>query len=220
MFGAALFDWDGVVVDSSAAHKESWEILAREEGLPLEADHFAKSFGRTNKVIIPEVYRWTNVPSEIARIGDRKEVLYREIISSMPAEKLALPGAVELLHALKAAGIPAAVGSSTARDNITLILGKLGIADCFGGMITAENVSRGKPDPEVFLKGAEVLGVAPADCVVFEDAVYGVEAAMAGGMKSVAVLTTHSRECFVGKASLIVDRLTEITLPKLAALWH
>ncbi len=208
------------MVDSSAAHKESWEALAREEGLPLAEDHFAKSFGRTNKVIIPEVYCWTKEPAEIVRIGERKEYLYREIISQWSAERLALPGALELLHALKAAGIPTAVGSSTAKENITLVLGKLGVAECFSAMITAENVSRGKPDPEVFLKGAAALGIAPEDCVVFEDAVYGIEAAKAGGMKAVAVLTSHPRQSFVGKADLIVDSLSEITPASLATLWR
>jgi len=219
MLGAALFDWDGVVVDSFAAHKESWEQLARDEGFPLERDHFVKSFGRTNMVIIPEIYCWTRAPEEVERLSVRKEVMYREIITSWSAQKLALPGAVELLYALNEAGIPCAVGSSTAKENITLILAKLGIADCFKAMITAESVTRGKPDPEVFLKGAEALGVAPADCVVFEDAVYGIDAARAGGMKAVAVLTSHSRESFIGRADMIVNRLPEVSLSALRALW-
>jgi len=219
MLEGALFDWDGVIVDSSAAHKQSWEDLAREEGFPLEKDHFAKSFGRTNAVIIPDVYRWTTDPAEITRLGLRKEDMYRAIISRWSAQKLALPGAIDLLRALNEAGIPCAVGSSTARENIMLIVDKLGIADCFSAMITAENVSRGKPDPEVFLKGAAALGFAPCNCVVFEDAVYGVDAARAGGMKAVAVLTSHPKDSFIGRADLIIDRLSELTIPALRALF-
>ncbi|MFA5258305.1 MAG: HAD hydrolase-like protein, partial [Opitutales bacterium] len=92
MLKGALFDWDGVIVDSSAAHKQSWEALARAEGLPLEDDHFAKSFGRTNAVIIPDVYRWTKDPAQIARLSLRKEEMYRAIISRWSAERLVLPG--------------------------------------------------------------------------------------------------------------------------------
>jgi HAD superfamily hydrolase (TIGR01509 family) len=219
MLGCALFDWDGVVVDSSKAHEDSWMMLAREAGYPLTSEMFRKSFGRTNKVIIPDAYGWTRDPAEIESLGLRKEELYRQIVSGMSAEALALPGAIALVRALRAAGVPCAVGSSTARENITLILGKLGIADCFDAMITAEDVTRGKPDPEVFLKGAAALGVAPANAVVFEDAVHGIEAAMAGGMKSVAVLTSHPREMFVGKATLIVERLTQIGVADLEKLW-
>ena len=220
MFRGALFDWDGTVVDSGSAHEESWMRLAREEHLYLTPEMFRRSFGCTNKVIIPNAYKWTQDPKEIERLSLRKEVLYREFVAAHGnAADYALPGALELLYALKKTGIPCAVGSSAPRANIDQLAGRLGIADCFKALVTAEDVSHGKPDPEVFLKGAAAIGVDPQDCIVFEDAVHGIEAGRAGGMKTVAILTTHAREDFEGKADLIVNRLTEVTPESLRALW-
>lgn len=216
MLKAALFDWDGVVVDSSKAHKESWEMLARERNLPLPPDHFAKSFGRKNEVIIPDIYQWSDDPEEIKELGHAKETLYLKLLGEWGLE--ALPGVEDLLNGLKAAGIPCAVGTSTPRSNLDYALKVLGFADCFSALVTAEDVNRGKPDPEVFLKGAEALGVDPADCVVFEDAVYGIDAALAGNMKAVAVLTSHPREKF-DHAHLVVEHLTEVNVDRLRTLW-
>ena len=211
MLGGALFDWDGTVVDTSAAH---------EENLHLTQDMFRLSFGCTNKVIIPDAYKWTSDPVEVERLSLRKEVIYREIVARQSADDLALPGAISLIRALQSAGIPCAVGSSAPLANIEQIAGKLGLLDCFGALITAECVTRGKPDPEVFLKGAAALGVKPENCVVFEDAVHGVEAAKAGGMKIVAVLTSHPRKSFEGLADLIVNRLSGVTVNDLRGLWR
>ncbi|HNX03901.1 MAG TPA: HAD family phosphatase [Opitutales bacterium] len=219
MLSAALFDWDGTVVDSGAAHEKSWFLLAKEEGLPITREMFLASFGRTNKFIIPQAYKWTSDPAEIERLGERKEVLYREIVAKMRGDELALPGAVELVKALRKAGIPCGVGSSAPRANIEQLIRQIGLDGSFGALVTAESVTKSKPDPEVFLKGAASLGVDPKDCVVFEDAVHGIEAGRAAGMKTVAVLTTHKREDFEGLADLIVERLDEVTLPGLMALW-
>ena len=219
MLGGALFDWDGTVVDSSAAHEESWMQLAREEHFHLTREMFQRSFGCTNRVIIPEAYQWTRDPAEIDRLGDRKEVIYREFVAKMRADELALPGAIELIRALRTAGVPCAVGSSAPRANIEQVIGTLGLQGCFGALITAECVSRGKPDPEVFLKGATALGVESSDCVVFEDAVHGVEAAKAGGVKAVAVLTSHPRASFDGLADWIVNRLSDVSMDDLRGLW-
>lgn len=219
MIWGALFDWDGVVVNSVNAHEESWFMLAREKGLPLTSEMFRASFGCTNKIIIPEAYKWTTVPSEIEELGQRKEVLYREIIATKNADEIAVPGSRELLHALHEAGIPCAVGSSTPLENITTVLDKLGLRECFRAIVSAEDVKRGKPDPEVFLKGAAALELKPANCVVFEDAVHGIEAGKTGGMKTVAVLTTHPRKSFEGLADRIVSSMTDVTLPMLEGLW-
>jgi HAD superfamily hydrolase (TIGR01509 family) len=216
MLRAALFDWDGVIVDSSAAHKESWEMLARERGLPLPPNHFARSFGRKNAVIIPEIYKWSQDPAEIEELGKAKEHLYLKLLGEWGLE--ALPGVETLLRALNAAGIPCAVGTSTPKSNIDYALDALGFHDHFQILVTAEDVTHGKPDPEVFLKGAAALGVDPADAVVFEDAVYGIDAALAGGMKAVAVTTSHPREKFA-RAHLVVDSLEELDVDRLRGLW-
>ena len=185
----ALFDWDGVIIDSSRHHEESWERLARELGLPLPADHFTKGFGRKNEFIIPHLLRWTEAPEEIRRISLRKEALYREVVAEWGLEPL--PGVRVWLERLRAASVPCAIGSSTHRANIDLSLGLIGLGEFFTGIVTAEDVSAGKPDPEVFVKAARSIGRAPERCVVFEDAFVGIEAARAGGMKVIGVATTH-----------------------------
>ena len=219
MLEGALFDWDGTIVDTSAAHEKSWMLLAREEGLHLTPEMFRLSFGCTNNVIIPNAYKWTTDPARIKYWGDRKEVLYREIMANESAEKMVLPGAVSLIRALKDAGILCSVGSSAPRANIEQLVDRLGIRDCFGALVTAECVTRGKPDPEVFLKGAAAIGVDPRNCVVFEDAVHGVNAGKAAGAKTVAILSSHGRDAFEGLADKIVDSLADISIDDLRGLW-
>jgi HAD superfamily hydrolase (TIGR01509 family) len=219
MLKAAIFDWDGVVVDSSAAHKASWELLAEQRGLPLPENHFALGFGKKNQTIIPRIYKWSQDPDEVEELGLAKEKLYRSILLES-GEDPSLPGAVELFKELKAAGIPMAVGTSTPRENVDLIIKLIGAEGFFDTIISAEDVSHGKPDPEVFLKGAEALGVDPSDCVVFEDAIYGIEAALAGGMKAVCLTTTHPRDYFACVTPhAFVRNLAEVNLELLSRLW-
>lgn len=213
---AVLFDWDGVIIDSSRQHEESWERLAHEEKKSLPRDHFTVGFGKKNEWIIPDLLRWTNDVAEVKRLSLRKEALYREIIVERGLN--ALPGVRVFLERLKAAGVPNCIGSSTHRENITTTLGVLGFEGLFGGMVTAEDVNQGKPHPDVFLKAAAKTGVMPARCVVFEDAFAGIEAGQAGGMKVVGVATTHPAEVLAGKVLRVVERLDELTVADLRGL--
>ncbi len=210
-----IFDWDGVVIDSAAHHERSWELLAEEEGLPLPENHFKLGFGKRNATIIPNLYRWATEPAEIQRLSLRKEELYRELLAK--DEKIKpLPGVRDLLEALKAAEVPAVIGSSTERQNIEVGMQAMGLAGFFAGMVTSEDVSEGKPDPEVFLKGAGLIGRVPGNCVVIEDSHSGLEAARRGGMHTVAVATTHPPENL--EADRVVHRLTSLTLEDLREL--
>ncbi len=211
----AIFDWDGVLIDSSRPHEESWERLAREAGRSLPTGHFLKGFGMKNEAIIPGILGWTSDPAEIFRLSLRKEELYRDIIRERGIPPL--PGAREFLERLAAAGVPMAIGSSTHRLNIETSLEILGLRSLFRALVTAEDVSRGKPDPEVFLKAAAALGMPPSDCVVFEDAPVGIEAALAGGMKVVGVATTHP-SAGLSRAHTVVARLDELDAARLEAL--
>ena len=213
----AIFDWDGVIIDSSPAHEESWDRLAEEEHLPLPPGHFLRGFGQRNATIIPEILGWTRDPQEIARLGDRKEALYREILAATGLTPL--PGAREWLERLKAAGIPCAIGSSTARANITLALKETGLAPYFSSITTGEDVTHGKPHPEVFLSAAAGIGLPPERCVVFEDAFAGIEAGQRGGMRVVGVATTHPREALAAlphPPDAIVERLDTLSVRELA----
>lgn len=214
---AAIFDWDGVIVDSSFAHETSWDLLAAEESRALPEGHFKKGFGRKNEYIIPEILGWSREPAEIARIADRKEALYRDIVAGSTLEPL--PGVRELLTGLRRAGIPCAVGSSTHRANIDLAMRLLGLGEFFSGIVTSEDVTRGKPAPDVFLKAAASVGRAPGRGVVFEDALAGVEAGLAGGFAVVAVATTNTPEVLAtARPTRIVHRLTEVDAALVTAL--
>ena len=211
----AIFDWDGVIVDSSSHHEESWERIAKEAGFTLSEGHFKKGFGMKNEFIIPNLLNWSNRPEEIRKLSLRKEELYREILLEWGIHPL--PGVTKWLAELSKCRIRCAIGSSTHRLNIDTILSVLGLKDCFETIVTAEDVSRGKPDPEVFLTAAGRIGIDPSRCVVFEDALVGIEAAHRGGMKVVAVATTNRIEALQG-ADLAVHRLDELSVDQVAAL--
>jgi HAD superfamily hydrolase (TIGR01509 family) len=206
---AALFDWDGVIIDSAKAHEQSWERLSEATGKPLPEDHFLRGFGKRNEVIFPEVLKWTEDPEEIRVLSLQKEALYREIVCEQGIR--VLPGVRTYLQSLKDAGIPCVVGTSTQRENVDLIFEREELAHFFQDVVASEDVTHGKPDPEVFLIASEKAGVTPEHCVVFEDAVYGIEAAKAGGMKSVGVLTTHA-ESGLPDADRQVQQLDELPL--------
>lgn len=185
-----LFDWDGVVVDSSKSHEESWEWLAQEEGLPLPKDHFLKGFGKKNEWIIPNLLNWTQQKEEIHRLSLKKEYLYREVLKKTGLQ--ALPGVEKLLENLVQNKVPCIVATSSHKKNIEVSLDLLGFHKYFQGIISSEDVSLGKPDPEVFAKAANKIEVPVERCVVFEDSYAGIEAGKKGGMWVAGVATTHS----------------------------
>lgn len=213
----AVFDWDGVVIDSSAHHEASWELLAEEVGKPLPPDHFKRGFGQRNAVIIPEILQWSQDPAEIERWSLRKEELYRVIVAERGL--MALDGVRELLDELDEAEIPCVVGTSTERANVEMSLELLSLVGRFSDMVCSEDVSRGKPDPEVFLKAAEKTGLTPAQCFVIEDTAHGVEAALAGGMKAIGVATTRPAEHLMD-AHLIAADMTELNLSVIHSLFE
>jgi beta-phosphoglucomutase family hydrolase len=210
----AIFDWDGVIIDSSTHHEESWARLAAETGHRLPAGHFKRGFGMKNERIIPGLLGWSSDLDEIHRLSLRKEELYREIVREWGIAPL--PGVVSWLDRLHDRGIPCAIGSSTHRLNIDTGLSILGFGERFAVVVTAEDVRNGKPDPEVFLTAATRIGVPPEHCVVFEDALVGIEAAHRGGMQVVAVATTNPIDR-LETADVAVHRLDELTVDQLAS---
>jgi len=208
----AIFDWDGVIINSAAQHEVSWDRLARECGKALPENHFKRGFGMKNEVIIPELLGWTTAPVEIRLLSLRKEAIYREVVREQGMT--ALPGVESWLRTLHDEGIPCVIASSTHRENITTTLDVLGLEPFFAAIVTAEDVKRGKPDPEVFLTAAQRIGVEPADAVVFEDALVGITAAHAAGMRVVAVATTEPMDNLT-HADWIVNRLDELSVRQL-----
>jgi beta-phosphoglucomutase family hydrolase len=211
---AVIFDWDGVVVDSSAHHERSWEILAAQRGLPLPADHFKRGFGKKNNVIIPDL-GWATEPAEVDALAHEKEEIYRSLVREKGIEPL--QGVRELLAALQDAKIPCAIGSSTEQANLDCLLDMMDLRNFFRVIVSGEEVVHGKPDPSIFLLAAERLGFAPADCVVIEDALVGIEAAKRAGMPVLAVATTNPVEA-LGSADAALPTMAEVTINHLAGL--
>ena len=210
-----IFDWDGVIIDSMAHHRESWARIAREEDLVLKEGFFEDAFGRKNEYIIPHMLEWSSDPAEIKRLSNKKEEHFRKVMLEQGVKPVA--GVVEFIEELHSASVPCAVGSSTDRINIETALKQLPFKNRFKTIVTAEDVHHGKPDPEVFLICASRLGIEPKYCVVIEDAAAGVDAAHGGGMKAIAVPTTRSKKA-LQHADLVVDRLDEVSLADLMCL--
>jgi HAD superfamily hydrolase (TIGR01509 family) len=214
---AAVFDWDGVIINSEECHRRGWEVLAAELGLEYPPGYFEKTFGRKNAEIIPDFLGWTKDPALIAEYSFRKEACYRQVVQERGVQ--ALPGVRVWLQRLEDAGVPCGIGSSTARANIDLSLEMIGCAQFFRTIVSAEDVKIGKPDPAVFLTVAERLGMPAERCIVFEDAFVGLEAAQRAGMKRVAVATTNPAEALREHADRVVTRMDELTVEECAQWW-
>jgi len=215
-----IFDMDGVLVDSFDAHFESWRRLGVEEGILFTQAQFARTFGQTSREIIR--HSWAAEgrhpdTREINRLDERKEALFRaSIADSFPA----IDGARKLVDALRQAGFRLAVGSSAPPENVSLVLERFGGPGLFDGVVNGMEVTRGKPDPQVFLVAAKRIGVEPSSCAVIEDAVPGIEAARRAGMAAVAFVSTgRTREEFEqARADLVVASLGDLTPASLAQL--
>lgn len=212
--GAVIWDMDGVIADTAPYHFSAWQEIFGKRGMKFTERDFRHSFGRRNDTIIRKTLGEKTAQDEIEAIAGEKEATFRRMIGQKIRP---LPGAVELLQSLKQNGVKMALASSTPIENIRLITGSLGIANCFQAIVTGHDVTEGKPRPEVFLLAAQRLGVKPGNCVVIEDAVAGVTAAKRAGMHCVAVTSTHSRQS-LKQADLIVKTLEEISVNDLEGL--
>jgi beta-phosphoglucomutase len=210
---AVIWDLDGVIIDSAEQHREAWQRLAREEGVPLSDAQFWSTFGQRNDAILTQI--WGSLSKErIQELGGRKEVYYREYVRETAR---ALPGAIELLSELYAAGYPMALASSAPIANVELVSEVLGLRRFLKALVSGDTVPHGKPAPDVFLKAASELGIEPAHCLVFEDAVAGVQAAKAGGMYCIAVAGPNDQPG-LHAANLVVQSLTQVHLAQIQQL--
>jgi len=211
---ACIFDLDGVIVDTAVYHYKAWRRLANELGFDLTEEQNEKLKGVSRVRSLELILQWggvTKTAAEQEELAARKNEWYVEMINRMTPDEI-LPGAKEFLIACRKDGLKTALGSAS--KNSGTILDKVGIAYLFDAVIDGNKVIKPKPDPEVFLKGAEELGMPPAVCVVFEDAIAGVEAAKNGGMKAVGVGSPE----VLHEADLVISGLNEMSLQKLHLL--
>lgn len=184
---ACLFDLDGVIVDTARYHYLAWRRLCNELGFDLteEENEGLKGISRVRSLeILLEKGGVTATEAERKAMTERKNNWYLDYVNAMNADEI-LPGVLHFLEEVKASGRSMALGSAS--KNAMRIIKKVGVLHYFDAIIDGTKVTRGKPDPQTFALGAEALGVAPIHCVVFEDAVAGVEAALAGGMYAIGV---------------------------------
>lgn len=186
--GAVLWDLDGTLVDSAEYHWRSWRDTMAAEGVSITYEQFRASFGQKNDRILREWLGPNVDASRIQRIGDAKEEEYRRL--AREGGLTPLPGARDWAERLHERGWKQAIASSAPRANVEVMLGVLGLSRDFEAIVSAEDVTAGKPDPQVFLKAAERVGVPPNRCIVVEDAAAGIEAARRGGMRSIGVSRT------------------------------
>lgn len=208
-----IFDMDGVLVDSAEPHLRSWRLLAGENGIEVTDEQFATTFGRQNDDIIPILFGDVDEARLIA-LANRKEALYRDLVRNLTP---IVDGAVELVRDLRRFGARLAIGSSGPRANIDLVLSAMGVIDDFDVVVSADDVTRGKPDPQVFQIACEWLALSPGRCVVIEDAPVGVTAAKAAGAWCVAVMMHHPRDAFA-HADHVVASLGELSVTDVTAL--
>ena len=205
---AAIFDLDGVIVDTAKYHYLAWKRLAKEYRFDFtETDNERlKGVSRVRSLeILLEIGRLTLDESEKEKMASRKNEWYIDYIKHMDASEM-LPGAAEYLKNLRAKGIKTALGSAS--KNAPLILERLGISDLFDVIVDGNKVSKAKPDPEVFLRAADELNIASTSCVVFEDAEAGVQAALRANMGVVGI----GKPATLSEADIVIGGLGQLLI--------
>lgn len=210
---AVIWDMDGVIIDSAEEHRQAWQRLAHEEGVRFSDAEFWSTFGKRDDDIITLVWG-TQSPERLQELADRKEAYFRALIRETAAP---LPGSIELMRGLHEAGYAQALASSAPVENIQLISDVLGLGHYLTALVSGETVAHGKPAPDIFLKAAGELGIVPTQCLVIEDAVAGVQAAHAAGMRCIAVAGDRDLPG-LREAELIVKSLTEVDVERVRSL--
>ena len=202
---------DGTMVDNMMTHHRGWQMTLRQYGLDLSLPEVITTCHGKNVEIIERLFPGRYTLEERERISFEKESWYRSIF--LPELRL-VAGLPDLLEAARAAGIPMGIGTAAPQANLNFVLDNLHIRHFFHTVLHADDVDRGKPAPDVFLKAAAQLGVEPADCVVFEDSPTGARTALNAGMKAFIITTTHAAEEFAEIPSVLrcVPDFTELNL--------
>lgn len=212
---AIIFDMDGVLCDTMPYHLKAWEMyVAQTPALAVtQIEDLSRMGGKRNSELLAEVLGRPVTAAEVKQWGGEKEAIYRDLIRDQITW---LPGLVDFLQSAQAAGLKLGLGTSACKENTDLILSHEGLGQFFAARAIETDVQRGKPDPQVYLLVAERLGVDPAQCLVFEDAVAGVQAAIRAGMGCWGVLTTQTAlELAAVGAEACIQDFTDLRLQAL-----
>ncbi len=209
---AVIFDMDGTLVDNNPYHVQAWQAFYKQRGRELSVEEYQQNInGKRANESLAYIFQRAITAAELALFSDEKESLYRELYK--PHIK-PVDGLIPFLQILQNAGIPMAVATSGLPVNINFLFQHLPVKQYFESVIDASQVTKGKPDPEIFIKAAQSLGTDPRQCIAFEDSVSGIAAAKSAGMKVIALTTMQSRDK-IQNADFIIDNYTQINLQEL-----
>ncbi len=199
---AVIFDLDGTLLDNNSFHRKTWEAYLQKMGKTISEEEFnAHLNGRTNKDAVEYIYGRKMSEEESTKYTLEKEALYREIYKPFIKP---VTGLINFLEILNQKNIPMAIATSGIQPNIDFMFENIPIKKYFKEIVNSSHITNGKPHPEIYLKVASLLNVPPKNCLVFEDAVVGINSAKAAGMKVIAVATTQTKE-ELSIADMIVD---------------
>jgi beta-phosphoglucomutase family hydrolase len=199
---ALIFDLDGTLLDNNSFHRKTWEAYLKNMGKLISEEEFnAHINGRTNKDAVEYIYGRKMSEEESTKYTLEKEALYRQIYKSFIKP---VPGLLNFLEILNQKNIPMAIATSGIQPNIDFMFENIPIKKYFKVIVNSSHITNGKPHPEIYLKTASLLNISPENCLVFEDAVVGINSAKAAGMKVIAVATTQTKE-ELSIADMIVD---------------
>ena len=202
---AAIFDLDGTLLDNNSFHLKSWVEYLKDMGRNISEEEFNANFnGRTNKDVIKYIFDHPMNEEEILKYSLEKEAVYRKIYKPFIQP---VKGLIAFLEILKNKNISMAIATSGIQPNIDFMFENIPIKSYFDVVVNSSHITHGKPHPEIYLKAASLLNVNPGSCLVFEDAIVGIDSAKAADMKVVAVATTEPKENVHG-ADFIIDDFT------------
>lgn len=212
-----IFDWNGVIFDSSQYDKRSWEMLAAECGLELAPGYLGKSFGRSNRFIISKILNWSSEPQRINELSERKTAILRQIFAQEMAEPQ--PGIRALLQSLKDNGIPCAIACPAFREEVTWLLELLDLKTYFPVVIAHGNVQTPVSESEAFLLAAKSIDCSVPECIAIQSTIAGIEAARSVGIKTIAVATLNPKALLErARADAVFDSIRDLNLSTVAAL--
>jgi beta-phosphoglucomutase family hydrolase len=208
-----IWDMDGVLVDTGEFHYHSWRQVFADLETEFSREQFRATFGMNNAGILEEILGYKPESDFVEQISDQKEGHFRRTVRG---KVKTLPGVMEWLRQLKDIGVHQAIASSAPQANIDVLVDELEIRDFFEVLISGYDMP-GKPNPDVFLRAATLMGIKPKSCIVIEDAIAGVRAAKNAGMRCVAVTTTNSAH-LLDDADIIVSGLDDISVESVLVL--
>lgn len=214
---AAIFDFDGVIVDSNPAHEQSIASFCRDHGLQLSSEVLrTRVFGRRNDEWLRDLFGRDLMDAEVEQLSAEKERLFRREYAHLVA---CVPGVCAFIEMLRWRSVPLALATSAPLKNVLRLMEQCNLSLPFDVILDKDSVREGKPNPEIYLKAASHLDTPPARCVVFEDSLAGLTAGKRAGSKTVALTTTHSAD-ELSAADLVIEDFRWLRLDDLSALWR